>query len=262
MREYFRQPDIFPTITALITAPDTVAGQTWRCVLPLLGLTFDQRTSQDALISAVITAAFGGAVVPDGVTCRLLADANKADYTSGFDARQTPLGSICFELQFDADFAGMTDIPIVFTVAGLATDAPADDDITLPTITPNTTAITLKDFQGGTLPGGFYSEVAEGGGAPSVTTITGTFSVTDLSQNEQVEILVDHHVAAVFSFCEYPVITDAPAGVIISVLARGVDNDSTNGTQFVLLVQNGGDGSVSYDYDGNFTVNWSRKGYI
>lgn len=97
-------------------------------------------------------------------------------------------------------------------------------------------------------------------GTPAI--ITGSFNVTGLGHNEKVEVLVDHHDAAIFLFCEYPVIITVPEGVIISVLARGHDNDSTNGQQFVLLIENGGDGSISYDYDGNFTVNWSRKGYV
>jgi len=159
MRTYYRQNDQFPTISVLVSADDFVAGQTWRGVLPLLGMTFDNRTTQNAYISAVIAAAFGGEDLPNGVTCRLLADTAAADYAEGFDPRQTPLGAVSFELAFDNDFAGMTDVPLIFMVAGLATDAPADADITLPTITTNTTAITLKDYQGGDLPHGFYSEV-------------------------------------------------------------------------------------------------------
>jgi hypothetical protein len=83
--------------------------------------------------------------------------------------------------------------------------------------------------------GSTYIEITSGGDAPSLTTITGSFNVTGLSQDEQVEVSVDHPIDAVFSFCEYPVITDAPEGVIVTVLARGYSNDSTNAQQFVLL---------------------------
>lgn len=259
-RANFRQPDIFPTITALVTAPDTLAGGTWRCVLGLLGMTFDNRPDQAALISAVFGAAFGGDTPPAGVVCRLLADAYKSDYASGFDPRQSPLGSISFELQFASDFAGMTNVPITFTCAGIATDAPADADITLPTITGNTTDITLLDYQAGALPHGFYSEAVEGA---ALTTISGEETITDLDIGNATEIHVDHSGDATFAFCEYPYIT-VPSGVRVTVLASSSDAHKTDGSNFVLLVEN-----VSYATDGGYgdsspdvALSWARTGQV
>ena len=128
---------------------------------------------------------------------------------------------------------------------------------------PRFQTIDTQDFTDGQVPvwdADNFRFIPSDAGSAYITTITGTFNIAALGLNEQVEVLVDHHTDAVFAFCEYPVITAAPEGVIVTVLARGYNNDSTNGQQFVLLVTNGETGHPGYD--GSISGAWSLKGYV
>lgn len=262
MKEYFSRADQFPTLTVLINAPDTLAGQTWRVTLPLAGLTLDGRATQDAIISAVFSAQFGGATVPADVSLRLLANAHAAAWTSGFDPRQTPLGSIGFEIAFGSDFAGITDVPLVFTVATLPSDAPALADIALPTVTTNTTSLTLKDIAAGAV--SFHSEIVPCC-SPGLTAISGQEIITDLIIGAATEITVSHSSNAVFGSCDDPlIVAPVPTGIRVTPLTLGTNGDAKSGAQFVWLIENvglvadGGYGGAAPD----LVLNWTRIGQV
>lgn len=257
MKEYFSRADQFPTLTVLINAPDTLAGQTWRVTLPLAGLTLDGRATQDAIISAVFSAQFGGATVPADVSLRLLANAHAAAWTSGFDPRQTPLGSIGFEIAFGSDFAGITDVPLVFTVATLPSDAPALADIALPTVTTNTTAITLKDNADGAV----SSFAVQLGSGFSLTTISGSETIVGLAIGDDENFTVDHSGDADFAFCEYPRWT-VPVGVVLTPLYAQENADATNGAQFVFNIKNISVAVDGYGDPGDIVISWTRAGVL
>jgi hypothetical protein len=257
-REYFLQGDQFPTLTVLVSAPDTLAGQTWRVTVPLAGLILDGRESQEAFISAVLAARFGDTSTHD-VSVTLLANSRAAAWESGFDPRQTLLGSITFEVAFGNGFAGLDDVPLVFTVLPGASDAPALDEVTLPTITTNTTDITLKDRDGGAV--GKFAAAVPGF---ATNTISGNEIVVGLAEGSAPTfITVNHSGDADFAFCEYPR-TAAPDGVVVRVVASRDNGDDTTGAQFVLEIENVSFGG-GFDYGGtppDIAIDWTRTGVL
>jgi hypothetical protein len=153
---------------------------------------------------------------------------------------------------FDSDAATFSSIPLIIKGLFKATDAPTS--FSFPAFTADTSpALTVALADGSNTSVGVTLEEVVILGSP--ITLTGSFNVTGLMHNEEAEATVTH---AAFSLCEYPIIT-APDGVRVTVLAHGDNGDSTNGSQFVLFIQN--NGTTDYDADGNFTVNWSRRGH-
>lgn len=245
-----------------------VAGKTYRVTVPMHGLFLDMRGVQAAYFSTFEDLK---CFAPDGVKVLLLntdkepsgGSLAKAAYDggNGMDPARDIRYVFQFEITFDADVADASGV--LMSLWG----KPIAVAIASPTEWPEVTAtddppVSITTAGGTPIP--VNAEIVQVASllATDPTLISGSFNVTGLGQDEKVEVLVDHHEDANFKFCEYPVITNAPEGVIISVLARGYDNDNTNGQQFVLLIENGSENTPGYDYDGNFSVNWSRKGYV
>lgn len=88
----------------------------------------------------------------------------------------------------------------------------------------------------------------------SPTTLSGTFNLSGITKNVDAEVVISHMPC---HFCDLPTII-APEGFNVSVLQVGNNNDSTNASQFVLLVQ-----SVDKHVNSNatHTFHWTRIGY-
>lgn len=246
----------------------TVAGKTYRVTVPMQGLVFDMRGVQPAYFSTFEDLKL---FAPDGVTAQLVnidkapAGGSLAQIAYDGGAGLDPARDIRYVLQFEIEFASDVDdgADVLMSLWGKPIGTGITPPETWPTVTETEDADVTLTTTGGT-PVAVAAEVVEvitSNSMPDPITVTGSFNVTGLAQNEKVEVLVDHHTDAVFKFAEYPVITAAPEGVIVTVLARGYSNDSTNGQQFVLLVENGSEDNPGYGYEGSFTVSWSRKGY-
>lgn len=268
MRQRSYLVDNMVSTSFLLNWESTVAGKTYRVTVPMHGLLLDMRGVSPAYFSTFESLKL---FAPDGVKIQIVnvdkspagGSLAKAAYDggNGMDPARDIRYVFQFEIAFNDDVESAAGVLMSLWGKPIATAIAPPTEWPEVTVTDNP-PITITTA-GGT-PVTINAEIIQVTSllATDPTLISGSFSVTGLGQYEKVEVVVDHDEDANFKFCEYPIITNAPEGVIISVLARGYDNDSTNGQRFVLLIENGTDGIPAYDYDGNFTVNWSRKGYV
>lgn len=108
-----------------------------------------------------------------------------------------------------------------------------------------------------------FDEATETFKPVGTSVISGEAVVEDLEIDDASEVTIDHSGDGVFASREYPVIT-APVGVRVTVLAVGSNGDSTNGSQFVLLVENIAH-ATNLGYGGvapDVLLEWTRKGSL
>lgn len=95
----------------------------------------------------------------------------------------------------------------------------------------------------------------------SVVEISGEELVVSLPPGVTTEITAIHP-ETIFHLCEYPRCV-APVGVRISVLACGTNGDSTNGQQFVLLIENiDCPNTRGASTPPDITIRWTRCGIV
>lgn len=147
-RSMIRLADQLPTVTVYLSKAETVTSERWVCHIPFASLELDDRSGSTPLICSVVDLRFGGvAGIPSGVRLRQVANC----ITTNDDFRSSVRGGIMFEIEVDAGVAEFSELPLTAVLLPLASDAPAAEDIVLPTILTNSTSWEITDENAGTI---------------------------------------------------------------------------------------------------------------
>lgn len=174
-----RWADQYPTITLLLSKPETTAGEDWIGWIPFNSLYFDDRPGVPALVGAVLDVAFGE---EDGPLAGVRVSYACGTGVDPISSRKTVRPGIALRVDIDEGTPAFTDIPLAIYCLPLATDAVADSEAALPTPDTNSSVWTVKDVDGGVV--GAKWEAVVPGGAGSV--ITGFDVVGDEGDSLQV----------------------------------------------------------------------------
>jgi hypothetical protein len=263
MKQRYPMADDMASLTFLLSWTADAAGKTYHAIVPLEGQTLDGRGDAAALFATLEDLRL---FAPDGVrlqllNCDIAPDSGAlADGISPPQPQSDVRYTLQFLISFSAAIEAKTDALLAAFGKMLATGiaAPA----AWPEVGTNESELSLKTAGGAPVAAKWVEVPASG--VFDTTTISGEETIVGLAENgAAVFIVVNHSADAEFAFCEYPR-TNAPAGVLVRVVASRENGDDTTGAQFVLEIENVSYGG-GYDYGGSppdIVIGWTRTGVL